>query len=91
MRYQAALRPEWVGYSVKPRLFKQLMKVEMTQKVNISRSVWGVDGGKTINNSSIKLTLISGSFFILGQDWGQDFATDVAWGLCFDTKVISIL
>jgi hypothetical protein len=62
------------------------MKVEMTQKVNISRSVWGLDGGMTKNNSSIKLTLISSSFFIWGQDWGQDFATDVAWDPCFDIK-----
>ena len=48
------------------------MKVEMTQKVNISRSVWGLDGGMTKNNSSIEPTLISRSFLIWGQDWGQD-------------------
>ena len=62
------------------------MKVEMTQKVNISRSVWGLDGGMTKNNSSIKLTLISGSFYIWGQDWGQDYPTFVAWDLSSDTK-----
>jgi len=58
----------------------------MTQKVNISRSVWGQIGGMVKIYTSIKLTLISGSFFIWGQDWGQDFATDAAWGWYFDTK-----
>jgi len=62
------------------------MKVEMTQNVNISRSVWGLVGGMGKIYTLIKLTLITRSFFIWGQDWGQDFATDVAWCLYFDTK-----
>jgi len=48
------------------------MKVEMTQKVNINRSVWGLVGGNTKNNDPIEPTLISRSFLIWGQDWGQD-------------------
>ena len=31
------------------------MKVEMTQYVSISRSVWGIVGGSTKNNEPIKL------------------------------------
>ena len=48
------------------------MKVEMTQKVNINRSVWGLVGGNTKNKDPIEPTLISRSFLIWGQDWGQD-------------------
>ena len=48
------------------------MKVEMTQKVNINRSVWGLVGGNTKNNDPIEPTLISRSFLIWGQDWGLD-------------------
>ena len=40
------------------------MKVEMTQKVNINRSVWGLVGGNTKNNDPIEPTLISRSFLI---------------------------
>ena len=48
------------------------MKVGMTEKVNINRSVWGLVGGNTKNNDPIEPTLISRSFLIWGQDWGQD-------------------
>ena len=49
--------------------------------VNISRSVWGLVGGNTKNNSSIKTILISRSFNIWGQDWGQDHPTQITWDI----------
>jgi len=54
--------------------------------VNISRSVWGLVGGNTKNNSSIKTILISRSFNIWGQDWGQDHPTFRSWDLQSNTK-----
>ena len=62
------------------------MKVEMTHKVNISRSVWGLDGGMTKNNGPIKTTLITCSFYIWGQDWGQDLPRIKPWDGCADTQ-----
>tara|TARA_R100001369_G_C3271371_1_gene160098 strand:- start:569 stop:802 length:234 start_codon:yes stop_codon:yes gene_type:complete len=62
------------------------MKDEMTVNVNIYRSVWGLLGGKTKNNCSIKPTQLDHSFFIWGQPWGQDLPRMLGWDVRSDTQ-----
>tara|TARA_R110000782_G_scaffold269926_2_gene368984 strand:- start:2080 stop:2298 length:219 start_codon:yes stop_codon:yes gene_type:complete len=61
------------------------MKAEMKGNVVLYRLFWGLLGGNTKNNSSIKTILIDPSFFIWGQRWGQRHATNIAWNVGFNT------
>jgi hypothetical protein len=61
------------------------MEAEMKGNVVLYRLFWGLLGGNTKYNSSIKTILIDPSFFIWGQRWGQRHATDVAWNVRSNT------
>jgi len=52
------------------------MEAEMKGNVVLYRLFWGLLGGNSKYNSSIKTILIDPSFFIWGQPWGQRHATD---------------
>jgi hypothetical protein len=49
--------------------------------VNISRLLWGQIGGSIKNNDPIKTILINPTPPVWGQDWGQDYPTQITWDL----------
>jgi len=49
--------------------------------VNISRLLWGQIGGSIKNNDPIKTILITPTPHVWGQDWGQDYPTQITWDL----------
>ena len=49
--------------------------------VNISRLLWGQIGGSIKNNDPIKTILINPTPPVWGQDWGQDYPTQITWDI----------
>ena len=61
------------------------MKQKMKGNVVLYRLFWGLLGGNSKYNSSIKTILIDPSFFIWGQRWGQRTTAIDAWNVGPDT------